>query len=95
MKLNLLVLRTARLAEMLDFYTLLGLDFEKEKHGNGPEHYAAVLDDGMVLELYPIRKATGLRMGFMKEDSGHGVLWTDPDGNTVEILKEVQDVQSI
>ncbi len=32
------------------FYADLGLAFTAERHGRGPEHYAAFLPDGMVLE---------------------------------------------
>ena len=52
-KLNLLVLRTPRLEEMLTFYSTLGVSFECERHGSGPQHYATTLADGLVLELYP------------------------------------------
>jgi lactoylglutathione lyase len=67
MKLNLLVLRTARLEEMRTFYSALGARFEAEQHGNGPEHYAATLGDDFVLELYPCVDGAmpdpGLRLG--------------------------------
>ena len=35
------------------FYECLGLKFQAERHGNGPEHYAATLPSGLTLELYP------------------------------------------
>ena len=67
MKLNLLVLRTSRLDDMRAFYTALGARFESERHGNGPEHYAASLGDDFVLELYPCVDGAmpdaGLRLG--------------------------------
>ena len=67
MKLNLIVLRTTRIEEMRTFYSALGARFEKERHGNGPEHYAATLDDDLVLELYPsvdgAMPDSGLRLG--------------------------------
>lgn len=72
MKLNLLVLRTANLEELRNFYTGLGARFEKERHGSGPEHYAAALDDDFVLELYPCSGATmvdtELRLGIKVND---------------------------
>ncbi|SNQ47461.1 hypothetical protein FRACA_190041 [Frankia canadensis] len=55
---NLLVLYGARLASCRDFYRNLGLVFEGERHGGGPEHYAAVLAGGTVLELYPAGAGT-------------------------------------
>lgn len=67
MKLNLLVLRTSRLEDLRNFYSALGAHFESERHGKGPEHYAATLGDGLVLELYPCVDGAipdpGLRLG--------------------------------
>jgi lactoylglutathione lyase len=72
MKLNLLVLRTPRLEDMRAFYSALGAQFQSERHGNGPEHYAATLCDDLVLELYPTRDGTvadsGLCLGLKVED---------------------------
>lgn len=67
MKLNLLVLRTSRLEDTRTFYSALGARFEKERHGNGPDHYAATLADDFVLEIYPsvdgVIPDPGLRLG--------------------------------
>ncbi|WP_433476950.1 VOC family protein [Spirillospora sp. CA-142024] len=91
----LLVLYTDHLEESRRFYSRLGLTFHKEQHGNGPEHYAAVLPDGVVIELYPAterRPATSARLGF--NVTGHTMtppmkagrhLLDDPDGRTVEV----------
>lgn len=72
MKLNLLVLRTTRLEDMRSFYSALGAQFQIEKHGNGPEHYAATIDDDLVLELYPTPDGAmpdaGLRLGLKVEN---------------------------
>lgn len=72
MKLNLLVLRTPRMETMRAFYSALGAQFESERHGKGPEHYAATLGDGLVLELYPSREGavpdSELRLGLSVED---------------------------
>ena len=74
MKLNLLVLRTPRLEDMKSFYSALGAHFQSERHGNGPDHYAAILGDDQVLELYPILDGAmpdaGLRLGVSVEDIG-------------------------
>jgi catechol 2,3-dioxygenase-like lactoylglutathione lyase family enzyme len=56
-RLNLLVLHTRDLHACRDFYAGLGLRFAREQHGSGPAHYAAVLADGCVLELYPARES--------------------------------------
>jgi catechol 2,3-dioxygenase-like lactoylglutathione lyase family enzyme len=89
---NLLVIYTERLDACRDFYAGLGLTFVHERHGDGPEHFAAVLADGLVMELYPATagRATGrLRLGF-RLPAGQGrrpgrQLLTDPDGRTVVV----------
>lgn len=66
-KLNLIVLRSPDIRRAADFYTRLGLNFILHKHGNGPAHFAAELDDG-VFELYPASteglSTLGTRFGF-------------------------------
>jgi lactoylglutathione lyase len=73
-KLNLLVLQTSRMEELKSFYSSLGAKFESERHGNGPDHYAAVLSDDLVLEIYPAPDGTtpdsGLRLGLSVSDIG-------------------------
>ncbi|RAV98438.1 VOC family protein [Pseudochryseolinea flava] len=68
MKLNLVVLKTLTPDALADFYTQLGLTFEQHRHGTGPLHYAATLDD-VVFEIYPLpkdkeRTDDTLRLGF-------------------------------
>jgi len=53
LRLNLLVLYTDDLLGCQRFYESRGLHFKRGQHNNGPEHLAAELDDGFVLELYP------------------------------------------
>ena len=92
---TLLVLYSPRLEECHRFYRGLGLDFTAEQHGRGPRHYAAVLTDGAVFEIYPARqdRQTGaLRLGLAIDGTaatpalmpGRHLL-TDPDGRTVEV----------
>ena len=50
--LSLIVLRTADLDSALAFYSLLGLKFVQEQHGNGPIHYSCSMD-GLVIEIFP------------------------------------------
>jgi hypothetical protein len=94
-RLTLLVLYTPQLGECRDFYAGLGLAFTAEQHGRGPAHYAAVLADGTVLELYPSRPGRQtdiLRLGLAIEggaanpplDKGRHQL-ADPDGRVVEV----------
>ena len=52
--LDLLVLHAADVAATRAFYEALGLRFVDERHGSGPPHVAAVLDGGLVLEIYPL-----------------------------------------
>ncbi|MFE2555987.1 VOC family protein [Streptomyces sp. NPDC059352] len=88
---DLIVLYTEQLDACHAFYSGLGLTLVREQHGNGPEHYAATLAHGTLLELYPAtrRPATGyLRLGLTAPASatstpaGRHTL-TDPDGRTV------------
>lgn len=92
MRAALIVIYTSRLEECRVFYASLGLPLRLESHGPGPEHYAAELDDGTVVELYPAgtRGETGrLRLGFNTtaaaglEPGRH--LLKDPDGRKIEV----------
>ncbi|MGW6984738.1 hypothetical protein ACWGE1_35680 [Streptomyces sp. NPDC054932] len=92
MILELAVIYTNRLDACRDFYRGIGLDLVPEQHGNGPEHYAATLAGGGVLELYEAtgRPETGyLRLGLTGPPNGAGFLppgrhtLSDPDGRTV------------
>ena len=91
---TLLVLYSPQLEECRRFYQHLGLDFTTEQHAQGPEHYAAVLSDGMVFELYPAhpgRQTDALRLGLALNGNsaippltpGRHIL-TDPDGRSIE-----------
>jgi hypothetical protein len=92
---TLLVLYSPRLEECMRFYGGLGLRFTPERHGRGPRHYAAVLTDGSVFELYPARpgRETGaLRLAFSLPGAATTPPLTpgrhqlaDPDGRIVEI----------
>ena len=66
-RLNLLVLRSQDIDRLSKFYTLLGMNFERHRHGAGPEHYSSE-DAGIVLEIYPTkhddRGSSPLRFGF-------------------------------
>jgi catechol 2,3-dioxygenase-like lactoylglutathione lyase family enzyme len=92
---TLLVLYSPQMEACHRFYSDLGLEFSAEQHGQGPRHYAAILTDGAVFEIYPARpdRQTGaLRLGLALNGAtatpplapGRHLL-TDPDGRTVEI----------
>jgi catechol 2,3-dioxygenase-like lactoylglutathione lyase family enzyme len=95
-RVDLVVLYCSDLAACRDFYRGLGLVFERERHGGGPEHYAAALGGGIVLELYPAGSgaATGrIRLGLTVrrddlpgpglEPGGH--VLRDPEGRAVDL----------
>lgn len=72
MKLNLLVIRSYHPEKLASFYELLDISFEYHKHGNGPMHYAAELED-FVFEIYPLLKNqdtadVSTRLGFRVEN---------------------------
>ena len=65
--LNLVVIRSPDIDRSAGFYSALGLELVKHRHGNGPEHYACK-EGGFVFEIYPETAksgaATGARLGF-------------------------------
>lgn len=65
-RLNLIVIRARNPAEARTLYEALGLRFQREQHGNGPDHFAAVLGQ-QVFEIYPAtdeQPVSSLRLGF-------------------------------
>jgi len=55
-RLDLIVLHSRDIEKSRSFYSiLLGVDFTKEKHDKGHEHYSCTLD-GLVIEIYPVNK---------------------------------------
>ncbi|AYL98945.1 VOC family protein [Mucilaginibacter celer] len=72
MRLKLLVVRTADMLKLVEFYQLLGFSFDYHKHGNSPYHYSVTID-GVVMEIYPLAKNqtmadSNLRLGFELDD---------------------------
>ena len=69
--LRLLVIKTHKVESVRVFYETIGLRFENEQHGNGPEHYSSSLDDG-IFEIYPLLTNqdvdSNLRLGFAVAD---------------------------
>ena len=65
--LNLIVIRSNDTEHLAEFYSALGLSFERHKHLNGPEHFSATVGN-IVFEIYPANKesdkTTGTRLGF-------------------------------
>jgi len=52
---------------LAEFYTHLGLKFDRHSHGSGPEHFSAEYE-GLVFEIYPAsspdQATSGIRIGF-------------------------------
>jgi predicted enzyme related to lactoylglutathione lyase len=72
LKINLVVLKTSRPDDLALFYGQLGIKFENHRHGSGPLHYAAEIDN-VVFEIYPLPKDKEkaddtLRLGFTVDD---------------------------
>lgn len=64
--LSLIVLRVSDIHRSAEFYSTIGLEFVRERHGDGPEHLSALVGR-TVLELYPSSEkfpASPLRLGF-------------------------------
>ena len=55
MKLNLIVIRTADMPHLVNFYKILGLEFDYHKHEKGVFHYATKIGD-TTFEIYPLLK---------------------------------------
>lgn len=70
--LNLLVIKVQDMTKLVDFYSLLDLEFIEEQHGKGPVHFAAEMKDGSVFEIYPADTAEkttqNVRLGFAVKD---------------------------
>lgn len=67
--LNLLVLRCRNIDVSKIFYEKLGFLFEEERHGKGPRHFAAEMNE-IVFELYPLAEGETVdrsRLGFTME----------------------------
>ncbi len=93
--LTLVVFYCSDVTACREFYGSLGLTLDRERHGTGPEHFAARTAGGTVLELYPAngREPTGpIRIGLAAEREniiiplapGDHVL-EDPDGRRVVV----------
>jgi len=70
-ELNLIVIKTNKIAEQFDFYSSLGIQFDYHKHGNGPYHYASI-GQRPVIGIYPLPKGITspdhtTRLGFAVE----------------------------
>ena len=70
--LNLIVIRTADIHRLKEFYNLLELVFDYHKHDKGPYHYSCETGS-LTIEIYPLAASQTvtdkhLRLGFTLED---------------------------
>jgi lactoylglutathione lyase len=68
MRLNLIVLKSPDIEATKKFYESTGIDFSVEQHGDGPRHYAGIIN-GVVIEIYPGNAENeGITIGFWVND---------------------------
>jgi lactoylglutathione lyase len=65
--LTLIVIRGRDIDRLAEFYSVLGLQFSRHRHGKGPEHLSAVMGE-TVFEIYPAaspeESTIATRLGF-------------------------------
>jgi lactoylglutathione lyase len=65
--LSLVVIRAQDIDRLACFYAVLGLQFTKHRHGNGPEHLSSMVGE-TVFEIYPLNgeneRTVSTRLGF-------------------------------
>ena len=65
--LSLVVIRAQDIDKLATFYSILGCQFTKHRHGKGPEHFSSTLGE-TVFEIYPAGDANettiSTRLGF-------------------------------
>ncbi|HEY4258933.1 MAG TPA: VOC family protein [Schlesneria sp.] len=64
--LSLVVIRVSDITRSAEAYSVLGMTFQQEQHGNGPVHCSGAVG-GTILELYPATErspVTSCRLGF-------------------------------
>ena len=85
-RLNLIVIRSGNIEASSEFYRLIGLEFEKHRHGNAPEHYASSCEDS-VFEIYPATSkfppTIGTRIGFRVDRCDDSVAMLESAGHTI------------
>ncbi|MCW1913552.1 VOC family protein [Luteolibacter sp. GHJ8] len=86
-RLNLTVIRCADIEASAAFYRLLGLAFEKHRHGKGPEHFAST-GEGPTFELYPASErfpvTMGTRLGFAVASCDEACRLLEEAGHVIE-----------
>lgn len=94
MYLNLLVIKSARMEEVVSFYQALGIHFEYHQHQRGPLHYAAEVGN-MVFEIYPLPENESvnisIRLGFSLDNLDNTVDQLRSAG--IKIIREPQQTE--
>lgn len=90
MDLTLIVLKTQDVHGLAEFYSSLGLSFEKHNHGNGPTHYTVEIGR-IVFEIYPLpdkalKADDTTRLGFKVENLNERVQILENKG--IEIVSK-------
>jgi predicted enzyme related to lactoylglutathione lyase len=83
--LNLVVIRSSDLDRAARFYSGIGVRFEREQHGSGPEHLAAEIG-GVVFEVYPLGSSAdtlAVRLGFRVRSLDAVLAIVEPLGGSV------------
>ncbi len=64
--LSLVVIRVSDITRSVEAYSVLGITFQQEQHGNGPVHYSGSAG-ATIFEIYPATErspVTSCRLGF-------------------------------
>lgn len=87
-ELNLVVITAENVGASLAFYEALGLQLDREQHGNGPVHYAAVFASELVFEIYPAandRAVSNVRLGFTVDSIERVISGIERTGGSVAV----------
>lgn len=94
---TLMVLRCSDLSASRRFYQALGLEFEREKHGSGPEHWSCRVGC-TVVELYPTTGDAApsiARIGFCVSDVRAAVQRAVAAGGRLEHHRDDADPHAV
>ena len=81
-----IVIQTTRMEECMKFYSLLGCEFKKEKHGkDGIDHYASIdPKTKVVFEIYPTKNEKAVSKIVLGFDVKANVLNVIPEMNIIQ-----------
>lgn len=80
------IIRSCTIHETKNFYENKLADWQKEKHGSGPEHYA-LIDHGQVFEIYPCRTKNPQEcIEFMIQHPEDSTVMYDCEGRRIQFI---------